>query len=844
MGVVYLARQREPIARLVALKLLRTDRDADRLMARFEAERRALARLNHPNVAHVYDTGTAEDGSPWIAMEHVPGEPITAFCDGRNATIGERIDVFIGVCEGVQHVHQKGLIHRDLKPPNILVTDSDGRWIAKIIDFGIAKGFGDPLTAETLTHGQLVGTPLYIAPEALRGEEQDTRVDVYALGLVLFRLLVGAKPVPPEGSTNFLDMVRALSQGEAIPTPATRFSQLPPDQRRRVSRARRSEPDKLARLFSQDLDWIIMKAIQADPDKRYSTADALAADLQRYLDGQPVAARPPSLAYVATKAVRRHRWIALGASVAVLSMVVGTISTAYQARLAQREAQRADDAARDAEERRIEAEQVSAMLNEMFAAANPYEQGDDPSVRALLDRGAEMISARELPGKVRAQLLLSIGDAYVGLGELDTATGAASQAVELLEADPGRNQRALAVAVTQLADRHLRARRDAEAFAEATRALELFDQTDAAPHDRSNPLHLLAVLRQHEGDLVGATKLAKDALAAEDTRPGNDQRLALQILNTLTNIANMNGDYKAARGHVEEALGRVENDRKSLTPVHLMMTLAMVQAGEGDVDLALATMHEALAAATDRAGPDHMLSRTLRLNIGGVNHRSGHHEEAERIFEAELAAGWMEWNQRAMALNHLGDIAQNKGDHVAAEAYCRRVLDNATEIDPLTVATAHLQMSGAIAAQDRMKEANATFALGIGMATEIFGPAHKTVQRAKLQYGDILAIHDLYPDAAALFSEVATERADTLGEDHPETVFVRIRAGHSSAAAGLDDAAERHLRLAIHNLENAAPADQKAALTALAEVLERSDRAEEAVDLRARAAEIPTEPSE
>jgi serine/threonine protein kinase/Flp pilus assembly protein TadD len=326
MGLVFMAEQTRPVRRKVALKILKPGMDTRQVVARFEAERQALALMDHPNIAKIHDAGTTATGRPYFVMELVRGVPITEFCDQRRLTPRQRLELFVLVCQAVQHAHQKGIIHRDLKPSNVLVTLHDVVAVPKVIDFGIAKATGQRLTEHTLfTHfAQMVGTPLYMSPEqaGLSGLDVDTRSDVYALGVLLYELLTGTTPFEKERLRHsaYDEILRIIREEEA-PKPSTRVSTLgraAPT----VAEQRQVDPKRLGRLLRGELDWIVLKALEKDRARRYATAQELADDLLRYLDDEPILARPPTPAYRARKWARRHRAVVWAASV---TLVLGAV---------------------------------------------------------------------------------------------------------------------------------------------------------------------------------------------------------------------------------------------------------------------------------------------------------------------------------------------------------------------------------------------------------------------------------------------------------------------------------------------------------------------------------------
>ena len=404
MGTVYMAEQRHPVRRAVALKLIKAGMDGRNVLARFGAERQALALMDHPNIAKVFDAGTTDDGRPYFVMELVKGIPITRFCDERRLTLRERLELAIPVCQAVQHAHQKGVIHRDLKPSNVLIALYDGKPVPKVIDFGVAKATGPRLTDQTLytEFGAVVGTLEYMSPEqaALNQLDIDTRSDIYSLGVLLYELLTGSTPLERKRlkAVMFLEVLRVIREEES-PRPSMRLStteELPS-----IAACRHVEPRKLSGLVRGELDWIVMKALEKDRNRRYDTANGLAADLRRYLDDEPVQACPPSAGYRLRKLIRRNKVAISTVLLVAATLVVGTVVSTWQA-----------IRARDAE----------------WLAENRL--GDEKRARGQADAAKlEEATQRGLAEKSRRSLQSTLADMYTAQGLMSAERDHPAQAV-------------------------------------------------------------------------------------------------------------------------------------------------------------------------------------------------------------------------------------------------------------------------------------------------------------------------------------------------------------------------------------------------------------------------------
>jgi serine/threonine protein kinase/Tfp pilus assembly protein PilF len=431
-GVVYMAEQQHPVRRKVALKVLKPGLDTKQVVARFEAERQALALMDHPHVAHVLDAGATDAGRPYFVMELIRGIPITQFCDDNRLTPRERLELFATVCQAVQHAHQKGIIHRDLKPSNVPVTLLDGTPVVKVIDFGIAKALGqERLTDKTLFTGfaQRIGTPLYMSPEhaEMSGQDVDTRTDIYGLGVLLYELLTRTTPFHKERLQDAsYDEIRRILREEEPAKPSTRISTLG-QAATTVSANRKSEPRRLSQLFRRELDWIVMKALEKDRNRRYDTASAFAADVQRYLDDEPEQACPPTLAQRAAKWSRRHRSVVWAA---VLLMFMAFLGSGIATLLIARERDAVNANYRMAQDNLDTAYQVLDIFVENAEQILPREKEPTLKHRRLLQQALTFYEQIAHQHSSEPSLPLKVAQAYGRAGRLRERLGQAEEARE------------------------------------------------------------------------------------------------------------------------------------------------------------------------------------------------------------------------------------------------------------------------------------------------------------------------------------------------------------------------------------------------------------------------------
>jgi serine/threonine protein kinase len=566
-GVVYVAEQKTPIRRRVALKIIKLGMDTRSVVARFEAERQALAMMDHPNIAKVLDAGATSTGRPYFAMELVHGIPITEYFDRHNSTPVERLEVFILVCQAIQHAHQKGIIHRDIKPSNILMTLHDGVPLPKVIDFGIAKATQGDLTDKTIytQFQQFIGTPAYISPEQaeMSGLDVDTRSDIYSLGVLLYELLTGQTPFDARElmKAGMDEMRRAIRQTQPV-RPSSRLGAMSTPDSTQTAKRRGVETHKLISLLRGDLDWIVMKCLEKDRTRRYETATALAADIKRHLNLEPVEARPPSWLYEFRKSVRRHKFGFAATASIIIVLAAGAFISAWQAvraTRAQREAMAAQQQADTA--RNIEATlRMQAQADEekaQTAAARSAEvarfmqdmlEGVGPSValgrdttllREILDKTAKQLDQLTDQPQVQADIRNTIGEVYLALGDPPDAEAMQRQALALLRQNAPSDNLDVATTEYDLA-RSLLERNNPESEslhrdALAIRRKLLGNQSPLVAASLDN----LARTLRSEGKFAEAETTQREALAIRRNLFGEENA---DVATSLHNLANLLSD--------------------------------------------------------------------------------------------------------------------------------------------------------------------------------------------------------------------------------------------------------------------------------------------------------------
>jgi serine/threonine protein kinase/Tfp pilus assembly protein PilF len=654
-GVVYMAEQEQPIRRKVALKIIKPGMDSAQVLARFEAERQALAMMDHTNIARVFDAGTTETGRPYFVMELVHGVPITNFCDDNHLTPRERLELFVPVCQAIQHAHQKGIIHRDVKPSNVLVTMYDDKPVPKVIDFGVAKAVEQRLTEKTMftQFGALIGTIEYMSPEQaeMNAFGVDTRSDIYSLGVLLYELLTGTTPLERQRLREAaLDELVRLIKEEEAPRPSVRLSSS--NTLAKIAAARKTEPARLSRLMRGEIDWIVMKCLEKDRTRRYETANGLARDVERYLKDEPVEACPPSAGYRLRKFVRKHRKVVI----TTCAMVAGSILAGVGQTINIIQAHRAEAEARQERDRAVvaqaEADRSAAtvkafknfLINEFLTQAMPEQHAREKRItlEEVLNRAAQKIdqTLAEQP-EVRASLHYTFGNTYWSLGLYAQAEEHHRKALDLSRATLGLEHPETLFALNNLATTLEELDRNAEAEVLLRQAWEAERKVFGPEHrDTLTALNNLAWSLRALGRLTEAEQLSRQVLEDYRRVTGSESRETLTALDNLAGVLQDQGQFAKAESLFRQALETSSRVLGREDPSTLMMLhdLGWVLHAQGRSAEGEPFLREAVKGRSRVLGPEHPKTLKSLNNLALVLEAQGNCAEAELLHRQVLEA--------------------------------------------------------------------------------------------------------------------------------------------------------------------------------------------------------------
>jgi len=783
MGEVWLAEQTAPVRRQVAVKLIKIGMDTVQVVTRFEAERQALALMDHPAIATVFDGGSTPEGRPYFVMEYVKGEPITSYCDRHKLAMRQRLELFAQVCDGVQHAHQKGVVHRDLKPSNVLVAVQGDRPVPKIIDFGVAKATAQQLTDRTLRteFGAIVGTLEYMSPEQaeMGGLDIDTRTDVYALGVILYELLTGALPFESKElrQAGILEVQRTIREKEP-PRPSTRITRLGHASTTAAAN-RHTEPRRLVSLLRGDLDWVTMRALEKDRTRRYQTVNALAAEVRRYLNHEPVVAGPPSAVYRARKFVRRHRFGVAAAATLVLLLAAFAVTMAVQAR---RIALERDRANREAETAR----QVSSFLVGLFEVAKPSEAAaNSVTVREILDKGAARIQT-DLRGQpaVQATLMSTMGAAYQSLGSYKNARALKDKALALQRQVYGPGSPEAAGGLASLAETMSSQAEYKEAEQRAREAVALLRGAAGADAALARALRELAWALYLQGNAAEAESVVREAYALYARLPSPPDKELADCLSTLGGVLFDKADLAGAARAYEETLTlrrRVYGPSHPRT-VSASANLAAVWIAQGELAKAEGAYREIVALDRQQLGHDHPSLGNSLSNLGAILYLQKKYYEAENYYRQALAIDRRAVGERhpdvATKLTNIGQALTMQRKYAAAEAMLGESIAIKRETmggDHPDVALTMTFLADCLCRSGKARAAEQTARAALKINTERLGKDHPRTKESEGALGCALAGSGRYADAEPYMLSFAEALDRKIGaEGDPREVAQQV----------------------------------------------------------------------
>jgi eukaryotic-like serine/threonine-protein kinase len=820
MGTVFMAEQEKPVRRRVALKVVKIGMDTAQVVARFEAERQALALMDHPSIARVFDAGTTDTGRPFFVMELVEGVPITQFCDEGRLTPNERLDLFISVCRAIEHAHQKGIIHRDIKPSNVLVTSIDGKPVPKVIDFGIAKAMDQRLTEKTLftQFGSIIGTLEYMSPEqaGLSGIDIDTRSDVYALGVLLYELLTGTTPLEHERlvGTGYTEILRRIKEEEP-PKPSTRLSVLR-ERLESIAAVRGTEPIRLARAVRGDLDWIAMKAIEKSRTRRYESAGDLARDIQRYLDGDAVEACPPSAVYRLRKFGRKYRVpVSVAAAFAGLVVAAAGISVALAVRATIAEAK----AKAEGDKSRRSAEQSEAVIkffqDHILAAARPEGEegglGRNVTIREAIEAAAPKITEtlKHQP-TVEASIRSAIGVSFILQGEPGRAIAELERCTRLFEAELGPDHPKTLDARHSLGEAYHAAGRTAQAIPVHEATLKARESQLGLNHN-DTLISRASLARDYEaiGRTAEAIRLNEATLQTGEAQLGPVHRFVSAVRSNHAVAFMSVGRTTEAIKLYEATLKTCEAELGPDNPATLTVRANLASAYEacGRASEAITLLEATLKARESKLGPDHPKTLISRGSLANAYRSGGRISEAIKLYEStnkKLAAKLGADHPSTLACHvGLADAYISAGRAIEALTLCEatiKVMEKTVGLDNADMLESRGTLAAAYLAAGRTADAISLNELTIKTLASTLGMDHPTTLKCRSNLAVAYYSAGRRAEAISLFESTIKAQEAKLAPDHPDTQKTRAALMRRYYDTGLF---ERALPFYLHEYQSA-----------------------------------------
>ena len=763
MGSVWMAEQEKPVRRRVALKLIRADMGSKEVVARFEAERQALAMMNHQNIAKILDAGTSEQGNPYFVMELVKGVPITKYCDDNRLSVTERLQLFMDVCAGVQHAHQKGIIHRDLKPGNILVAVEDGKPVAKVIDFGLAKAMESThrLTDQSLFTGigQVLGTLKYMSPEqaSMDNQDIDTRTDIYALGVILYELLTGSTPLDDSSIKGeaILKVLEIIRDKDPV-RPSSKLGSSTDEQISTIVGHRRIDQAKLNRALAGDLDWIVMKALEKDRTRRYESASGFAADVERYLTNEPVEARPPTVGYKLRKYIRRNKGLVASLATITVVMLVAIILVSwgfYSERIARADAQTTAKRTRD----------ILMLVVDSFVDVNPEHGGTaDMSARQVLINTYERLKKSDLDDIGRLELLNTLTDCFNELGEYEHSVLTSTEAIEISTRLHGAESEETLTEKVNLGLALRYSGQIKKAIEEYESSLDSMKSVLGVAHEYTlTTMQNLARAYEIDGRYQAAHDMALEAHTCAINALGPDHPKTLDGKNTYIGTLMSLGEVHQAIPLYEEL---VEQRSEVLGSDHTdtltaMNNLAIAYSQDAQLSRAIDLFAKVLVSQKSKLGVDHPDTLMTQNNLAAMRLVTGQFKSALKEFRELLVA----------KRNKLTDRHRQT---IITMAYLGRAL-------------AHLgQLEESI---EHLKLANS-------LSVEVIGPDNPETMFVQSQLGDVYRRDGQFEKAIELIKPTIDSLINSIGENNQLFLGTMEILGHAQLEGGQFEQAAQTLQ--------------------------------------------------
>jgi serine/threonine protein kinase len=773
MGIVYLAEQENPVKREVALKIIKPGMDSERIITRFESEQQTLAIFDHPNIAHVFDAGTTDNGLPYFVMEYVEGLVLTEYCDQHKLCIEDRLTLFLQVCSAIQYAHQKGIIHRDIKPSNILVSVENNQAIPKIIDFGVAKAISQPLSERTLytEKGQLVGTPEYMSPEQAQMESggTDTRSDIYSLGVLLYVLLTGVLPFDSETLRNGgIDQIRKMICEIDPRTPSTRLSNLG-EEANKVAESRQTEVASLARCLHKELEWIPLKAMHKEPSERYRSVSEFADDIENYLKGKALIAGPPSTIYRLRKFMQRNRMLIIGVAAVLIVFIAGALVSTIFAIRAERQAK------------------ITQTVNDFFTrniirSFSSYRKArEEVTVLSILDNVSVNLEGEfKNEPLIEAQIRQSLGDMYTNIAEFEAARPQLERALQIYQEHLGEEDPITIDTVYSLGYMFKRQGRYEEAEPFLLKVVESRRRILGPAHSQTlYEMHHLGLLYMLQGRYLDWESLSLELLQASRKFLDEEHETAILAISNAGRMYTFQGRYSKAEPLLVKTLNltrRIKGENHAWTQ-EFTGWLGWLYYLEGRYNEAEFLLEQSVEMCRRIRGEEIDILLRFTNFLGKLYIDQGQYEKAERLFVEATETGSIKLGEKhpetLTALNGLGVVYRDQRRYEKAELLIRKALEGRRRVlgneHPNTLASLN-DLAILCKAESLYEEAEEFFNKALNGRRNKLGENHPDTLESKNDLAALYKEQAFYEEAELLLLQAIEGKRLRLGNAHPHTL--------------------------------------------------------------------------